>query len=153
MNTIFIMTLLLPVSALLWALGRATTEAIAFEWADNEHSPFLKTMDTYDYHSWTCLEAIGLFIFAIPNAYFASLNNRSLLAVILWGLYYSILMFGFYYLPYTLRFNNVRGQEFYFHKGYKIRILGRKYTLPYPSVTQGIIMYLISLSLLITVAM
>lgn len=117
---------LLIIGAVLYALGRGTTEAVTFEWKNKNSG----RVTIGEYHWWGLIEALGIVLFAsycfadgfTYTESFSSLFVRQLLNVIA---FYCI-----YYPVYTLWFNAYRKQTDYYYNHYKL--LG--WEIPYPPV-------------------
>ena len=116
--------LLLVLGALLYAIGRSTTDAVTFEWKNNKDVD----ISIGEYHWWGLIEALGTVLFAsycfadgfTYTESFSSLFVRQLLNVIA---FYCI-----YYPVYTLRFNAYRKQTDYYYNNYKLL----DWEIPYP---------------------
>jgi len=145
----FLMVLLFPISGLLWALGRATTEAATFEWKNgNKEIGYGMNETNHVYHGWTLLESFGLLLFSIPSAYFAAFNYRNIWKIAFMGIFYAACLFWFYYLPYSLRYNKIRGRAWFPDGKYNVQIFNKKFELRYPCKKTAILGYILAFMLL-----
>lgn len=147
---LILIQLLIPVSAFIWAYGRSSVEAATHEWKNGNKVGF-GLQSSFVYHGYTLIETLGLLLFIIPNSYSASYYNRTFLSVVGWLIINSVMFFIFYYLPYSLRYNLIRGNKWFTGKKYNIKILKKDYQIRYINKELAVTLYVLALFFLLLI--
>jgi len=117
--------LLLVLGALLYAIGRSTTEAVTFEWKNNKDVD----ISIGEYHWWGLIETLGIVLFASYCFADGYLYTNGFLSLFARQMANTVCFFLIYYPIYSTVFNAKRGQTQYYYSHYKLL----EWEIPYPN--------------------
>jgi len=117
--------LLLLLGAVLYAVGRGTTEAVTFEWKNKNSG----RITIGEYHWWGLIEVLGIVLFASYCFTDGYLYTNGFLSLFARQFANTICFFMLYYPVYTIVFNKGRNQTKYYYNHYKFL----EWEIPYPN--------------------